>query len=153
MTEQTGFVNINCSFSGPTPVSCATCVSLRRATSPTTRYRTIPYQTIPNHKIPYHTKPYQTIQYHTIPYQTIPYHTIPYHTIPHTIPYTIPTSGQDPDLYVFEPPRSASGSVIYLYGSGSGSFRQQAKKWRKTFISVLWNLLFEELCKCTFKKE
>ncbi len=32
------------------------------------------------------------------------------------------------DLYVFGPPRSASGSVIYLYSFGSGSFHQQAKK-------------------------
>ncbi len=42
---------------------------------------------------------------HTIPYHTIPYHTIPYHTIP--------TSVQDAEPYVFEPPRSASRSVIY----------------------------------------
>ncbi len=36
------------------------------------------------------------------------------------------TSVHDP--YVVGLLGSASGSVIYLYGSGSGSFRQQAKK-------------------------
>ncbi len=41
--------------------------------------------------------------------------------------------------YVFGPPRSASGSVIYLYGSGS--LHKPAKKLRKTLIStVLWLL-------------
>ncbi len=33
-----------------------------------------------------------------------------------------------PDPYIFGSLGSASGSVIYLYGSGSGSFHQQAKK-------------------------
>ncbi len=47
-----------------------------------------------------------------------------------------------------------SGSVISLYGSGSESYHQQAKKLRKTLISTaLWLLydffLFEEWCKCT----
>ncbi len=43
----------------------------------------------------------------------------------------------------FYPPGSLSGSVIYLYGSGS--FHQQAKKWRKTLIpTVLW-LLYDFL--------
>ncbi len=52
-----------------------------------------------------------------------------------------------------------SGSAIYLYGSESaGFFHQQAKKWRKTLISsvlwlFLWLFIFEEWCKCTFKKE
>ncbi len=40
---------------------------------------------------------------------------------------------QDPD--VFEHPRFASESVIYLYGSGS--FNQQAKKLRKALISIV----------------
>jgi hypothetical protein len=45
------------------------------------------------------------------------------------------------DPYVFRPPGSASGSIIYLYGSGSGSLHQQAKTRRKTLIStVLWLL-------------
>ncbi len=38
---------------------------------------------------------------------------------------TAGTSIQDPDpvdMYVFGPPGSASGSKIYLYGYGSGSF-------------------------------
>ncbi len=49
----------------------------------------------------------------------------------------------DPDPSVFGPLGSASRSVIYLYGSGS--FRQQAKKWRKTLTStVLW-LLYDFL--------
>jgi hypothetical protein len=44
-------------------------------------------------------------------------------------------SVSDPDPYVFGPPGSGSGLVIYLYGSrfgsGSGSFRQQAKNEEK----------------------
>jgi hypothetical protein len=40
---------------------------------------------------------------------------------------------QDP--CVFGPPGSASGSVIYLYGSES--FHQQAKKLRKALISTV----------------
>jgi hypothetical protein len=34
----------------------------------------------------------------------------------------------DTDLYVFGPPGSASGSVIYLYGPGCGSVYQQIEK-------------------------
>ncbi len=52
----------------------------------------------------------------------------------------------DPDLqdpYVFEPP--GSGSVIIFYGSGSGSFHQQAKKVRKTLIFTILRLLFDFL--------
>jgi hypothetical protein len=48
---------------------------------------------------------------------------------------------QDPD--VFEPPGFASGSVIYLYGSGS--FNQQAKKLRKALISTVLRLLYDFL--------
>ncbi len=47
----------------------------------------------------------------------------------------------DPDPYVFGSPGSASGSVShnYGYGSGSGTFHHQAKKVRKTLISIaLW---------------
>ncbi len=65
-----------------------------------------------------------------------------------------------PDLYVFGPPGLGPRSVIYLYGSGSGSgsFHQQAKKLRETLIStvswLLYDLLsFWEWFKCTFKKE
>ncbi len=48
--------------------------------------------------------------------------------------YSIQIIVPDPDPYVFEPPGSASGSVICLYGS----FHQQAKM-KKTLIStVLW---------------
>ncbi len=56
----------------------------------------------------------------------------------------------------FGPPGSASGSVIYSYGSGS--FYHQAKKWRKTLISaVLWLLCdflsLKKWCKGTVKKK
>jgi hypothetical protein len=43
----------------------------------------------------------------------------------------------------------------YLYGAGLGvgSFHYQAKKkLRKTLITSLWIFLFEDWCKCTFKK-
>jgi len=55
---------------------------------------------------------------------------------------SVPDPHPDPqELYVFGPPVSAFGSVIYLHGSGPGYFHQQAKKWRKTLIStVLWLL-------------
>ncbi len=47
-----------------------------------------------------------------------------------------------PDLHVFGPPRSGSGSISQRYGSGSGSFYLQAKTVRKTLIpTVLWLLL------------
>jgi hypothetical protein len=38
----------------------------------------------------------------------------------------------DPDLYVFGPCASASGSVSHKYRSGSGSFNHLAKIVRKT---------------------
>ncbi len=41
------------------------------------------------------------------------------------------------DPYVCGPPGSASGFVIYLYRSGSGSFHHQAKKLRKSLISIV----------------
>ncbi len=52
--------------------------------------------------------------------------------------------------YVLESP----GSVIHLYGSGS--FHQQANKWRKTMISTVLRHLYDFLslkndCKCIFK--
>jgi|LakMenEpi03Aug12_release.lakeMendotaPanAssembly.Ray.scaffolds.fasta_scaffold248708_2 hypothetical protein len=40
-----------------------------------------------------------------------------------------------PDPYVFVPP--GSGSVIQLYGSGSGSFYHKEKVVRKTLISTV----------------
>jgi hypothetical protein len=40
------------------------------------------------------------------------------------------SAGSVPDPYVFGPPGSSFGSEIYLYGPGSGSFYQQAKKRR-----------------------
>ncbi len=43
-----------------------------------------------------------------------------------------------PDPFNFGPSGSPSGSVIYVYGSGS--FHQQAKKWRKTLISTVLSL-------------
>ncbi len=46
-----------------------------------------------------------------------------------------------PDPYVFGPPWSSFGSVIYLYGPGSGSFHQQAKK--EAMISTLLWLLYD----------
>ncbi len=55
--------------------------------------------------------------------------------------------------YVFRPPGSESGSVVYFYVSGS--FHQQAKKFRIILISsALFFMTFficEECCKCTFK--
>ncbi len=42
----------------------------------------------------------------------------------------------------FGPPGPTSGSVIYLNGSGSGSFHQQAKKWRKNLICTVFWLLY-----------
>ncbi len=56
------------------------------------------------------------------------------------LPLFLPGSVVDPDPYVFKPP----GSVIIYYGSGSGSFYQQAKKLRKTnldfyyFVPSFW---------------
>jgi hypothetical protein len=41
----------------------------------------------------------------------------------------------DPDPYVFEPPRSESGSISHWYGSGS--FYHQAKIVRKTLIPTV----------------
>jgi hypothetical protein len=49
-------------------------------------------------------------------------------------PTGVPDPDQHPDPYVFGPPGSASGSVNFLYGSGS--FHQQAKQLRKTLIST-----------------
>ncbi len=49
----------------------------------------------------------------------------------------------DPDSYVFGPPGSGAGSVIYLQGSESGS-SQHAKKWRN-LISNFLRLLFDFL--------
>ncbi len=56
--------------------------------------------------------------------------------------------------YVFGPP--GSGSSYQRYGSGSGSFYQQAKIVRKTFlpavfVTSLWPFIFEKCCKCTLK--
>ncbi len=60
------------------------------------------------------------------------------------------------DPYVYGLPGSRSISIIYLYGSGSGSFNQQAKKLRKPLIfTVLWLLydfLFLKNDVKTFKK-
>ncbi len=52
------------------------------------------------------------------------------------------TSGSGP--YVFRPPGSASGSVIYFYGSspGSGSFHQQAKKMKKNLDFYCFETFF-----------
>jgi hypothetical protein len=60
---------------------------------------------------------------------------------------------QDP--YVFGPPGSKSGSVSTRYGSGSGSFYNQAKLVFKKnlnsycFLTSLW-LVIEKLCKFSF---
>jgi hypothetical protein len=43
----------------------------------------------------------------------------------------------DLDPYVFGPPRSVSGSVSHMYGSGSRSFHHQAKTARKITISTV----------------
>ncbi len=48
--------------------------------------------------------------------------------------------GSVPDPYIFGPPGSSPGSVIYLYGPGSGSFHQQAKKEETLISTVLWLL-------------
>ncbi len=51
--------------------------------------------------------------------------------------------------------RSTSGSVIYLYRSGS--IHQQEKMTKNLdfyyFVTSLWLFIFEEWCKCTFKKD
>ncbi len=65
------------------------------------------------------------------------------------LPYSVLDHG-------FGPPRSGSVSQRYWSGSGSGSFHHQAKIVRKTLNpTVLWLLydfIFEEWCKCIFKK-
>jgi hypothetical protein len=43
---------------------------------------------------------------------------------------------QDPEQYVYGPPGSGSGPAIILYGSGSGSFHQQAKKVSEALIPL-----------------
>jgi len=48
-----------------------------------------------------------------------------------------------PDLYVFGLP--GSGFISTGYGSGSGSFYNQAKKLRKTLISTVLRLLYDFL--------
>ncbi len=59
----------------------------------------------------------------------------------------------------FYPPGSLSGSVIYLYGSGSGRILSSTnKKIKKNldfycFVTSLWLFIFEEWCKCIFKQE
>ncbi len=45
-----------------------------------------------------------------------------------------PDLNPDPDPHVFGPPGTESGTISRMYGSGSGSFNQQAKKVRKTLI-------------------
>jgi hypothetical protein len=61
------------------------------------------------------------------------------------------TSVGDPDPevpYVFRPPGSASGSVRHKYGSGAGSFHDQAKIVRKSclycFVTSFRPFIFEE---------
>jgi hypothetical protein len=51
----------------------------------------------------------------------------------------------NPDLYVFGPPGSVSGSIGQRHGSGSGSFYRQAKIVRKALISTVLILLFDFL--------
>jgi hypothetical protein len=55
---------------------------------------------------------------------------------------------QDPDPlnpYVFGPPGSGSGSINTRYGSGSGSFCQQAKTVRKSLIPTVLLILLDVL--------
>ncbi len=66
-----------------------------------------------------------------------------------------------PDPDVFWPPGSASGSVIYLHGSGSckdpDPFINKQKTKKKLdfycFVTSLWLFICEEWCKWTFKKD
>ncbi len=68
---------------------------------------------------------------------------------------SVPDPNPDsPDPHVFGPP--GSGSISQGYGFGSGSFYQQTKIVRKTFIPTVFVtsfglFIFEKLCKCTFK--
>ncbi len=60
------------------------------------------------------------------------------------------SSVPDPGSYVFGPSRSWCGSVIYLYGTGSGSrsgfFDQPAKKlWFLLFCDFFLTFIFEEI--------
>jgi hypothetical protein len=48
---------------------------------------------------------------------------------------------QVPDPYVCGPP--GSGSISTMYGSGSGSFYNQAKIIRKTLIPTVLRLLYD----------
>jgi hypothetical protein len=69
-----------------------------------------------------------------------------------------PTSVADPHPYVLRPPGSGSGfrSSRTRYGSGSGSFYNQAKIIKKTsillFCDFFMTFIFEKWCKCSFKK-
>jgi hypothetical protein len=48
--------------------------------------------------------------------------------ITYTDPSNLQTGVQHPDPYVFGPPTSASGSVIYLFGSGSSNPQAKSEK-------------------------
>jgi hypothetical protein len=57
------------------------------------------------------------------------------HFLPTVPVFSVPNSVMDP--YYFGPPGSGTGYVIFLNGSGTEYFHQQAKKVRKTLISTI----------------